>query len=154
MNRQSNLKGFTLIELLVVIAIIGILSSVVLASLNTARGKARIASAQATLKSLQAGAVICLGDSLAVALPTDTQNGGATAICTGSSAAYQTLPTGWIYCNATAGVQGAADCGNEVSAQTTGVSFSLVAESANDDAVITCTESNCATVNDSAVSDN
>ena len=33
--------GFTLIELLVVIAIIGVLASTVLASLNTARGKAR-----------------------------------------------------------------------------------------------------------------
>lgn len=45
--------GFTLIELLVVIAIIGLLSSIVLASLNTARQKGNIAAVQADLSSMQ-----------------------------------------------------------------------------------------------------
>jgi prepilin-type N-terminal cleavage/methylation domain-containing protein len=46
-------KGFTLIELLVVISIIGMLSSVVLSSLNTARGKARDATRISQLQEVR-----------------------------------------------------------------------------------------------------
>lgn len=53
MYRSHTSKGFTLIELLVVISIIGMLSSVVLASLNTARNKGKDARRLSDLKQIQ-----------------------------------------------------------------------------------------------------
>ena len=56
-------RGFTLIELLVVIAIIGILSAVVLASLNTARSKGSDAAIQSDLEAIRVQAEVYYNDN-------------------------------------------------------------------------------------------
>ncbi len=58
MMKNTYKRGFTLIELLVVIAIIGILASVVLASLNTARDKGADAAVKANLGNIRPQAAI------------------------------------------------------------------------------------------------
>jgi len=59
----TNKKGFTLIELLVVIAIIGMLSSVVLASLNTARERSRDARRLSDLNQITKALELYYGDN-------------------------------------------------------------------------------------------
>lgn len=53
MRIKNRISGFTLIELLVVIAIIGVLASIVLASLNSARRKSRDARRITDIKQIQ-----------------------------------------------------------------------------------------------------
>jgi len=56
-------KSFTLIELLIVMAIIGILASIVLVSLNSARESAREAKAKAELDGIRAAMEIMASDT-------------------------------------------------------------------------------------------
>lgn len=61
--RNKTQKGFTLIELLVVIAIIGLLASVVLLALNSARAKSRDAKRVADVRQLASAMELYFNDN-------------------------------------------------------------------------------------------
>ena len=69
-------NGFTLIELLVVIAIIGLLSSVVLASLNSARDKSVAARRISDLKQIEIALQFYFDDNGVFPASSDTCDGG------------------------------------------------------------------------------
>ncbi len=90
-------RGFTLIELLVVIAIIGILSSVVLASLNTARNKGADAAIKSNIDNARAQAELFY----------DSNGNKYTGVCADASSgikdmadgAQSALGTGTVTCH-------------------------------------------------------
>lgn len=81
----SNQKGFTLIELLVVISIIGLLSSVVLASLRSARDKGQVAAGRTfdshTYQAFAADAYIIYDFDDGTIPITDKSGNGSTMNC-------------------------------------------------------------------------
>jgi prepilin-type N-terminal cleavage/methylation domain-containing protein len=91
--KSANSRGFTLIELLVVVAIIGVLSSVILASLNSARAKGYDARRFSDLRNVQTAIENYYSDHGAYPITTGTH---FYSNCNNAAYTYQATPNNVI----------------------------------------------------------
>jgi len=88
---NKNKKGFTLIELLVVIAIIGLLSTLAIVALNSARQKSRDAKRVADIKQIQTALEIYYNDEFKY--PANVSSGNPISGTTTDAVYMTVVPT-------------------------------------------------------------